>query len=334
MPIISNSSYTPPTALAGRHRMTIAPALLRLTRGPHYQRTRIDTPDGDFLDLDFAFTSRHSERIEAAQPHSNRLVIIQHGLEGSSQAQYVRGMARLFLKHGFDVLAWNFRGCSGVMNRRPRTYHSGFIEDLQVVLKYVLKHYSYPSLALIGFSLGGNLTLKYMGEVADRMPPEIKTAVAFSVPCDLTASSRQLARKENRIYMQRFLKTLVKKTYYMAEQFPGSVNTTGLKEMQTFAEFDDQVTGPVNGFQGAQDYWQKCSSKQFLPLIKRPTLLINARTDPFLPPECYPFKEAQQNPYFTLETPEHGGHVGFLDKGWSFWSEKRALEFIKTHLES
>lgn len=323
MPVIKYSTFQPAPWLGGRHRMTIAPALLRLKGGPEYTRTRIHTPDGDFLDLDFAF---------AVPKKSKQLVIIQHGLEGSSQAKYVRGMARAFLKQGWDALAWNFRGCSGSMNQQPRTYHSGFTEDLQVVISYVLSQNCYDTIVLVGFSLGGNLTLKYMGEHSDSLPPQIKGAVAFSVPCDLAASSRQLARSENRIYMQRFLKTLTKKAYYLERHFPGCLDISGLDRIRDFGDFDGQVTGPLNGFSGARDYWARSSCRQFLPLIKLPTLLINARTDPFLPPECYPFAEAQQNPYFSLEIPEHGGHVGFLDRSLQIWSEQRTLQFVETRI--
>ena len=314
MPLVS-PDYTPPPGFSNPHLQTVFAGRLRRVDGPRYERERIDTPDGDFLDLDWA-------RVGA-----ERAVVISHGLEGSADRAYVRGMARALNRHGWDALAWNLRGCSGEPNRQLRLYHSGATEDLDAVVQHARR--SHDRIALIGFSLGGNLTLKYLGEQGDAAP--VARAVAFSVPVDLAASSAALARWENGLYMRYFLRSLRGKVRTKAEQFPDAVNTDGLARIRDFRGFDDRYTAPLHGCEDAADYWRRSSSKSFLSAIRVPTLLVNATDDPFLAPPCYPTEAAQQSEHLTLEVPAHGGHVGFVRFGTDgeYWSEQRTADFLR-----
>jgi predicted alpha/beta-fold hydrolase len=264
--------------------------------------------------------------------HSANLVVLIHGLEGSSRSPYIVGMARAFQSHSrpSDVLAVNLRGCSGEPNRAIRFYHSGETEDLRSVLSSIPNQYS--SVTLIGFSLGGNIVLKYLGEAPDKVDPRIIAAIAFSVPCHLKTSSIVLSRGENRIYMKRFLQTLKAKIRDLARRHPDAVDLTGIEEMRTFRQFDGRYTGPLHGFRDAEDYWEKCSSRQFLSTIPTPTLLVNARNDPFLSPECFPEDEARNHSGFFLECPGSGGHLGFPSRrtGSISWVEERSISFLDT----
>ncbi len=324
MPLIA-SSYRPPKylglvgGLADGHLQTILPALFRCVPRITHERERIETTDGDFLDLDWN-----------RDHHSKSLVIITHGLEGNSGNASVQGMAAAFHRAGWDALAWNLRGCSGEPNRLLRTYHSGAWEDLQCVIDHAAG--AYQHLALIGFSIGGNLTLKYLGDLGSSIHPNIRGAVAFSVPCDLAGSARTLEGRLNRIYMEHFMRDLRRKIREKAAAFPGKVCTEGLDRMRTFREFDGSYTAPLNGFLSAEDYWARASSKPSLGGITLPTLFVSALNDPFLSPECFPRKEAEANPHLHLELPERGGHLGFISRGNEYWSETRAVEFVSSHL--
>lgn len=318
MPLFETSSYRPPWGLGlqygGGHLQTILPVLFRRVPTITCERERIETPDGDFLDLDWNRDQR-----------SNTLVIITHGLEGNSSNASVQGMAGAFHRDGWDSLAWNLRGCSGEANRLLRTYHSGAWDDLECVINHAAG--TYRHIALIGFSIGGNLTLKYLGDRAASIHPAVRGAVAFSVPCDLASSALAMESRVNSIYMHHFLVNLRRKIREKAIAFPGAVSTEGLGRIRTFREFDGTYTAPLNGFLSAEDYWAKASSKPSLAGISVPTLLVNALDDPFLGAECFPREEAESNPYLHLEIPESGGHLGFLTLGREFWSETRAVEF-------
>jgi predicted alpha/beta-fold hydrolase len=240
-------------------------------------------------------------------------------------------MAQALQAAGWDVLAWNFRGCSGEPNRMLRSYHSGATGELQIVLDHIFATTAYAAVSLVGFSLGGNLTLKYIGDLGAAIDQRICGAVGISVPCDLASSAKQLERWGNRIYMARFMRTLREKVREKAARFPGVLDLEDLDTMLTFAEFDDRYTGPMHGFEGANDYWTQSSCLQVLAEIKVPTLLINAQDDPFLTLKCFPHEAALANPCLNLETPKHGGHLGFVsfrDEGF-YWSEQRAVAFLK-----
>lgn len=316
---MNGSEYRPPLLYRSAHLQTIYPTLFRKPVLITSRRERVQTPDADFLDLDWSPTSG-----------SQRLAVLTHGLEGHSRGHYCQGMAAALQRAGWDVLAWNFRGCSGEPNQQLESYHSGATGELQLVLDHVFAKHDYKSVALIGFSLGGNLMLKYLGEQGHAIDPRIQAAVAISVPCDLAGSAKQLEAWQNRIYMRRFMRTLSAKVREKAARFPARITTDGLEQMRTFAQFDDAYTAPIHGFKNAEDYWARCSCLQVLKDIPIPTLLINAVDDPFLTPECYPHEAAAENEFFHLETPRHGGHLGFVafNKTEEYWSERRAVDFL------
>lgn len=327
--VASLPPYVAPSVLSGGewagHLQTILPTLFRGVPEVRFRRERIDTPDGDFLDLDWA-------RPASSVPHERPLAVVSHGLEGSTDRAYVRGMVRAFQRRGWDVLAWNFRTCSGEMNRTVRAYHSGATDDLQTVLDRVFT-IGYTRVGLVGFSLGGNLTLKYLGEQAGAVDSRLLGAVAISVPVDLAASSTVMERASRRVYMLRFLRSLEAKMIEKAKVFPEMPDPDPIRSMRTFREFDDYVTAPLHGYDGAEDYWRRASALPELPKIRIPTLLVNARNDPFLAESCYPEAAARGNPQFHLLTPADGGHVGFVRRGGEFWSETVAAMFLSGVVE-
>jgi uncharacterized protein len=308
--------YSRPTVLFNRHVETIYPALLRKVDLQEYENERIDTPDNDFLDLYWL------------KQNSKRVVIISHGLEGNADRAYIKGMAKAFFAQGFDTLAWNYRGCGEEINRQLRFYHSGATDDLGAVIDFAATRYE--SIYLVGFSLGGNLTLKYLGENNAKINLKIKKAVTFSVPMDLHSSCVQISKTSNWIYSNRFLKSLKKKVKAKAQFFP-ALKTDKLDNIHTLIDFDDHYTAPIHGFKNAIDYYQRCSSVHFLSHIKTPTLIVNAKNDPFLGKECFP--NLSSHSFIKFESPEKGGHVGFaqFNQNGLYWSELRALAFIETN---
>ena len=311
-------TYSPPPLMHNGHDQTIFPTLFRKINTRVYSRERIATADDDFLDLDWSTVGRR------------RLAIISHGLEGDSRRPYVKGMVRALNRSGWDCLAWNFRGCSGEINRRLKFYHSGSYDDLDTVISHAAARGRYNEIALVGFSIGGNITLLYLGKHRDKVHPLVSCAAALSVPCDLASSAGVLARPANRIYMQHFLRLLHGKIKAKMAVMPQRLDDAGYAELKNFADFDDRYTAPLNGFRDAADYWQQCSSKPWLTKIAIPTLMISARNDPFLAPECFPEREAAANANLFLETPAYGGHVGFVkfSRDGLYWSERRIAAFF------
>jgi predicted alpha/beta-fold hydrolase len=322
MPLVEKSEYRPGRIHASAHAATTLPTLLRRVPAVPFVRQRLEMDDGDFIDLDCWWTDGQG---------NGSTVVLCHGLEGNTGRQYMQGMARAFGKRGWNVVGMNYRGCSGQMNRTPGFYHSGATGDLRAVLEHVDRP-DRPVRALVGFSLGGNLILKYLGEDPAATRPNIAAAVAFSVPTDLDDSEVALARTGNWPYRRRFLRKLAAKIRQKAAIFPDQIDPSGLDRVKGLRDFDDLYTAPLNGFRDADEYYLKCSSRQFLPSIQVPSLLISALDDPFLGAKCYPREEARDSACFHLETPARGGHVGFHQAGGEYWSEQRAVEFVTRQL--
>lgn len=312
----SDGNYLPPFFLFNPHLETIYPALLRRVSIPPYRRERITTPDDDFLDLDWLTKG------------SDKAVIISHGLEGSSKRPYIKGMAKALHEHGYDVVAWNFRGCSEEMNRQRRFYHSGATDDLHTVVEHVASKDEYSSISLVGFSLGGNLTLKYLGE--REAHPLLNRAVTISVPLDLRTSCAKISSPVNRLYSNRFLRSL-KSKILIKSKLRDDLDTSALPRVKTLQEFDDLYTAPLHGFENALDYYERCSSIRFVKQIQIPTLVINTINDPFLSEECFPVSDLKGHPTVTFEVLERGGHVGFaqFNKNGIYWSEERTVDFLR-----
>ena len=270
------------------------------------ERSRWETPDGDFIDVDFA-----------GDPAAAKRLVLFHGLEGSSDSHYARALAAHAARAGWRIALPHFRGCSGEPNRKPRAYHSGDSEEIDWLIKKIQ-----PDCA-IGISLGGNALLKWLGETGDKTP--IKRAAAVSAPIDLSAAGRALDRGLNRLlYTRHFLTTLRPKSLAKLERFPGIYDAARVRAARTFRQFDDLVTAPLHGFRDVDHYWTSASSGPWLERIRVPTLLLNARNDPFLPEQALLAAARKAAPCVLLEFPRNGGHVGFRPA----WLARRLLEFL------
>ncbi len=276
------------------HIQTILPALFRLSPKINYQRQTINTDDGDFLDLDW---------VKSMNP---KLAVIVHGLECASDTYYVKAMVRKLQAAGYDAVVINLRGCSGRPNKLLKSYHSGKSEDLASVLKHLP---AYDEISLIGFSIGGNIVLKYLGE-SNVVDSKIKAAVAISAPVDLASSAKALTEPSCRIYMQRMLNKLRAKIKIKMKLFPGHIDDSNFAAIKTFADYDNKYTAPFNGFKNAEDYWRQASAVNRLDKISVRTLILSALDDPFLGPECYP---QVNNPSIQTVYTQYGGHLGFWD---------------------
>ena len=323
MPILENS-YHPSSILKNGFINTV---YRTFTSGKNimYTRTRIATKDNDFLDIDFV------------HQNSKTIVIVLHGLEGSSQSTYVKDVVNYLKAQKISVAALNFRSCSGEDNLKLASYHSGKTDDLHATIEYVSQQFNYTNLCLLGFSMGGNMVLKYLGETS-AIDSKIRTAMAVSVPCDLAGSSEELSKGRNYIFMQRFLRSLKKKTFHKLTKHPNAnIHKLAVKNAQNFHDFDSAVTAPLFGFKNAQDYWQQNSCKPFLSKITTPTLLINALDDSFLSESCHPFEIAKANKHFHFMPTTFGGHVGFNHPfigSSEQWLEKRLVQFLKQYINS
>ncbi|MGD8278692.1 MAG: hydrolase [Gemmatimonadota bacterium] len=319
-------SFEPAWWLPGAHAQTIAGRLLRRTAPPTLHRERIDLPDGDFLDLDIT---------QGAAPGSP-LVLLLHGLEGSSRRGYALNVYRELGALGIGAVGMNFRGCSGEPNRTARSYHSGETEDLRHVLALLRERFPTSALGVIGFSLGGNVLLKYLGEEGEGATAGIRTCVAVSVPFDLGACADSLERtRMGRFYTRRFLATLKEKTAARRALVGDRLDMERALRSRTFREFDDAVTAPLHGFASAEDYYRRCSSAGFIGNIRVPTLLIQAQDDPFLPSGAIPRVAIAGNPRLLGRILARGGHVGFIEgPPWSprFWVERAAAAHFADHL--
>ena len=316
MPVLSSSSYRSPVLFRNGHVGTLYPSLFRKVRDVHYDRERISTPDDDFLDLDWVRNGNSS------------CVIVSHGLEGSSSRPYVLGMIKKFASNNWDAVGWNCRSCSGEINLQPILYHHGATQDIKLIVDHVVSK-GYKQIALVGFSMGGSMTMKYLGENGSDVPDEVTAGVAFSTPTDLGGSSGELEKKSNRIYMRRFLKKLAIKFEQKNQQYPGLFDLDDILETKSFFEFDSRYTAPLYGFKDAADFYESSRCDQYFDGIQVPTLLVNAKNDPFLSDTCYPYDRVRNLEYITLETPNRGGHVGFMQMGEFTWSEDRAYEFVQ-----
>ncbi len=301
------------------HISTVYASTLR--KAPVVQeRERLELTDSDFLDIDWSFTQ---------EKDCKKVLVVMHGLEGSANRPYVTGLAHHFTQNGWDVAAVNFRGCSGELNRKFKSYHAGATGDLDEVIQHILSTGKYNTIALNGFSLGANLMLKYLGEERE-LPQQIKAAVMVSAPCDLHGSLKKLQETRNIIYSKRFIRKLKTHLFARAEKFPKKITRKEIDACNSLLDIDDLYTSKAHDFADALEYYEVNSSLQFLPNIKIPTLIINAKNDGFLSPSCYPIELAEKSEHLYLEIPEYGGHMGFLQAGALNYNEERALEFIRS----
>ncbi|MFL2626295.1 MAG: YheT family hydrolase [Flavobacteriaceae bacterium] len=310
------SRYKPSLPFKSGFISTVYSGLIRYIKYPQ-KRERIKLSDGDFLDLDWSYASRAS----------NSLVIILHGMEGHGQRPYVSGIARHLNTQHMDAICVNFRGCSGQINTQFFSFHSGQTEDLKDIITHVISNHNYDSIFLNGISLGGNIVLKYLGETSD-VPNQIKAGMAVSVPVDLAGSSKALHSFKNCFFHIYFMIALKLKLKQKHRQFPTKISRLSLWRIWTLRSLDEIYTSRANGFKDAAHYYNKSNSLQYLPAITTPVLILNALNDTFLTETCYPNAIAEDNPFIYLETPKHGGHVGFILPGGVYYNELRAAEFF------
>lgn len=310
-------SYRAPWLLRNGHLQTVLGSF-RSAPPAAYRRQRIETPDGDFLDLDWAGGG------EPGRP----LVVVSFGMEGDPHRPYVRGTVRAFLDAGWNALVWNYRGTSGEPNRKAHFYHGGLIEDLDAVVQHALAR-SPDRIALVGFSLGGNLTLNYLGRRGSAVPDAVCGAAVFSVPCDVEDCAEQMRRPANRVYLRRFLRSFREKIRDKMRIMPEAVDDAGFDRIRSLEDYDARYTVPHFGFDSVSAFYRWVSSRRVLRDITVPTLIVNALDDPIMGPACHPVAEADANPRLFLESPPHGGHLGFLRLGEGRnWMEDRAFAFL------
>jgi predicted alpha/beta-fold hydrolase len=321
------SPFRPARWLPGRHLQTLGARLLRRRGGVRLWRERIELPDGDFVDLDFAV-----DPARLARDGQRPIVIIVHGLEGSARSKYALEAYRALGRLGIAGVGLNFRSCSGELNRLPRLYHSGDTGDIGFVVRLLGQRYPENRKGAIGFSLGGNALLKHLGEKGEAIRPHLDAAAAVSVPYDLAAGADYLDRPSGRIYTWYLLRKLQRKVRAKLDILPPEVNTERALAARTFREFDDAATAPLHQFDGADDYYRRSSSRSFIAEIAIPTFLIHAADDPFQPAEHVPVDAARDNPNVVVALTRSGGHVGFVARGtpWNpaFWGEREVARFM------
>lgn len=307
-----------PKWLYTKHLQTIIPNVYRKVEGVAYQREQIATWDDDFLDLDWSIVG------------SKKVVIISHGFEGSSDRVYARGLTKMLNKNGFDVCAWNFRGCGGEDNLQIYNYHSGKTDDLDFIVNNIIKKEKYTEYYLVGISMGGNMTLKYLGEEKWNSVHKITSAITVSVPIHYETSFPHLIKGWNVMYERRFTNQVKEKVLKKQTRFPNLLDYKHIAESKNLWEFTERYTVPVYGFKNIDDYILKVQASAYLSAIKTPTLLINADNDPLLTKECYPVEVAKKSKYFHLEITQGGGHVGFCEnlKEEHNWLEKRVASYL------
>ncbi len=318
--------FRAPWWLRSPHAQTVGGKVIRPRVAVALRRERIDTPDGDFLDLDFTA----DVRTDADRP----LVVVLHGLEGSARRRYMLLTYRWLLERGMDAVGLNFRGCSGEPNRAVRFYHSGETDDLRHVLAVFRRRWPGRRLGAVGYSLGGNVLLKFLAEEGGAAP--VRAAVAVSAPFDLAEGARAIQRGPmGRIYTAYFLRGLRRKVRAKSSLLAGVIDVEAALRARTLWAFDDAATAPIAGFANALDYYRRCSSGPRLPEIRTPTLLLQARDDPFQPEAVLPESAARDNPALTVGFTRRGGHVGFVaGTPWSpqFWVEEEIARYLGREL--
>ena len=321
MPVLA-SSYRPPLfSIKNRHWQTIIPSFFRREGLPsNITREEFHTPDGGKIFLDWA------------RVNSKKLLILSHGLCGSSRRHYILTLVKAFNREGWDCLAWNFRGtgASPVNNFKYTTQNSTY--ELDWITHYALETGHYEKVAYSGYSMGGNLSALYLSREAGTLSPQVCGGAVFCATVDILESNRYLHSFMGLRYTDHFLRPLIAQIKLNAAQNPGVVNLDGLEKIHTFDEFDRRFTAPLNGFKDEIDYYVTASAYRHFPKLKVPLLLVAPKNDPFLAGECFPVEEAKRNPLLYLEMPRYGGHCGFpTPRGRDWWPAQRALSFLEQY---
>ncbi len=342
-----NLEYRPPLWLPEGQSQTIIGSKLARYPRIHFVRQRIETPDGDFIDLDWNIPAQHpldaklttgtasTPSPQVAEPvpqFTGKALVLFHGLEGSSQSHYAQSLCHDFRTRGWAVVVAHFRGCSGEPNRLPRSYFSGDTQDVATVMAALRHRLPHAQWYAAGVSMGGNVLLKYLAEQGHQAD-FLYAAASVSTPTDLVATGLQLGKGffGRFVYTPYFLTTMKPKMREKAQRFPDIIDIARIEAARTLQEFDDRYTGPIHGFKNAIDYWTRCSSKPELIHIRIPTLILNAKNDPFIPRESLPTSRDVSSTVL-LHQPEHGGHVGFSQGTFPHklgWLSERLYRFFE-----
>ncbi|MBN2443676.1 MAG: alpha/beta fold hydrolase [Spirochaetales bacterium] len=317
MPIVNTSTYHPPFFLRNGHLQTIL-GKIRKVKGIEYKRERMILADGDFFDLDWSYAGKNSKKI----------AIILHGLESSAYSNNVLNFVEGFNKRNWDSVSINLRGCSGEANNFFSSYNAGSQEEIDATVKHVLKK-SYDEITLLGYSLGGSMCIRYLAAHAHELDKRIKRTAHISVPCDLGASARKIS---GTYYFNYYRNKFYKKYKEKFTRWPDIISLEKIEKIKgitSFEVFDTEYTAPLYGYRDADHYWRETSCLQMFPKINIPLLIINAKDDPVLTGDCFPYEQVKDNPYIFLETPESGGHCGFVTLRGEFWHINRAISFIE-----
>ena len=326
---MTDHTFTPAWWASNRHVQTLWGKLVRRRAAVATRRELWDTPDDDVLEI---------RRLDA--PAGRPRLIILHGLEGTIRSHYLGGILAEALRRGWGADLLLFRSCGDEPNRTRRFYHSGETTDLAFVVDRVLREHPTSPVALAGFSLGGNVLLKWLGECGADLPPRIRAATAVSVPFDLSRSASYIDRGFARVYQAHFLRSLRRKVLAKLRQFPDLVDPARLSLARSIRDYDDVITAPIHGFEGAEDYYTRSSAIRWLAGIRVPTLLLSAVDDPFLPADVLEQVRAiaRVTPALQIQFPARGGHVGFVagPVPWRpfYWGEWRVLEFLSAYLDA
>lgn len=320
--------FVPARGAAHPHAQTILAHLLRRDGGVDFRRERIPTPDGDFVDIDFAYVKRYRWLWTAAAA-GRPIVLALHGLEGDARRGYMAETYRQLARLGVRGVGLNFRSCSGEMNRTTRLYNAGATSDPALVLAQLARRFPDAPLGLVGFSLGANVVLKYMGESG----AHVQAAAAVSPPFDLDRGADKLNQGVGQFYLERIMRSLRQKAELKAAQLDRLVDLNAVRAARTFREFDE-AWAPIHGYASAKDYYTQCSSRNFLAAIRRPTLILRALDDPFFEAAAVPHQLLADNDCLHVSLPAHGGHVAFLARGRQFWGERQAARFLAAQLSA
>lgn len=321
---MSGNQFKPAWWLPNSHLQTMWPALCRSNvKDISLERERMELPDGDFIDLDWINRNKNGP-----------LVLILHGLEGSIESHYAKGMLLKISQQGWRGVFMNFRGCSGETNRLPRGYHSGETGDVSFVINSILKREPKLELAAIGYSLGGNVLLKWLGQTREENP--LKAAIAISVPFELDKAAKRIRHGFSKFYQWYFIKCLRERLSRKFQECDVPVDKTWIYKVRTMYDFDNKITAPLHGFSGADEYYTTSSSRQYLHSIAVPTLILHAKDDPFMSEDVIP-ESHELSPQIRLEVSEFGGHVGFVSGKYpwrpEYWLEERVPEFLREFLK-
>lgn len=327
--------YLPAAGLSNAHAQTVTSTVIRSRRGVFFYRERIDTLDGDFLDLDIAGVAGKP------LPEDAPVVLLLHGLEGNARRPYALEIYRQLAERGVRSVGMNFRSCSGELNRTERMYHAGASEDVALVHDWLDRRFPGVPKGMVGVSLGANMALKYLGERGTDLAIRLRAAAVISPPFDLALGAAQIETRIRGLYMNSFLKSIQAKVKAKARagesQIDGLIDVQAALAAQTLRELDEVCTAPLHGFRDAEDYYARCSSRRYLAGIRVPTLILRAKDDPLIPAADIPLDLLQANPALFPGITEHGGHVGWIEGlpgRYRFWAERQAARFLTALLQA